>query len=84
MITKSRGLERHYSNEFIMINNCHCVSHSHSRGFYGRVGFEEMDTDEGSKFLGTRLAFYRTNKELDMVMLKRPLEGNQAASNPLT
>jgi GNAT superfamily N-acetyltransferase len=49
---------------------CYCVPYSHLAGFYGQIGFVEMDLGFAPRFLAERVDEYRQNG-LSTILMKR-------------
>jgi N-acetylglutamate synthase-like GNAT family acetyltransferase len=51
---------------------CYCISHRYLCRFYGHVAFEEMEPHRAPSFLKQRLAEYRREHDLDVIIMRRP------------
>lgn len=50
---------------------CYCIPYSHLTGFYGQIGFAEIEPEAAPDFLANRLAEYRRSG-LDALQMQRP------------
>jgi len=57
--------------ELIASQACYCIPHRYLREFYEQAGFDEIDPATGPIFLRERLAIYRQNQGLDVILMKR-------------
>lgn len=53
---------------------CYCIPYRYLHTFYERAGFYEIDPASGPGFLAKRLAIYRQNLGLDVILMKRALK----------
>ena len=66
-----------YFKEFIVNKGCYCIAHSYLKGFYGRVGFEEINLNEAPEFLTARFFHYRTELGRNVRLMYKPPTGDQ-------
>jgi GNAT superfamily N-acetyltransferase len=58
--------------EWLGDRECYCVPYAHLAGFYGQIGFGEIEIIAAPAFLAERLADYRRNG-LDVILIRRPV-----------
>lgn len=50
---------------------CFCIPHRHLHDFYGRIGFVPIAASQAPGFLQERLARYRAEYRLDVILMRR-------------
>ncbi len=57
---------------FIGERECFCIPHRHLESFYRQVGFVVIDECQAPAFLQTRIAKYRDELDLDVILMCKP------------
>ena len=57
--------------EWLGDRECYCVPYPHLAGFYGQIGFAELEPAAAPLFLAKRLADYGRSGE-DVILMRRP------------
>ncbi len=57
---------------FIGERVCFCIPHRHLESFYRQVGFMVIEESQAPAFLQTRIAKYRDELDLDVIMMRKP------------
>jgi len=60
--------------EELAAQECFCIPHRYLKAFYGEAGFEEIEPPTAPTFLEERLAKYRTELGLDVILMRREAE----------
>jgi GNAT superfamily N-acetyltransferase len=56
--------------EWLGHRECYCVPYAHLVGFYGQIGFAEIEPADAPPFLAQRLVDYR-NEGLNAILMRR-------------
>lgn len=59
-----------YARDVIGNETCYCIAHRYLQDFYAQIGFEEVSTEKAPAFLVSRLAFYREQYDLDVILMR--------------
>lgn len=65
-------------DRFVGDRRCYCIAHRYLRGFYGQIGFDEIQLNTAPAFLQQRLAKY-TEQGLDVIIMARKWKSNGIA-----
>jgi N-acetylglutamate synthase-like GNAT family acetyltransferase len=59
-----------YARDVIGIETCYCIVHIYLQDFYAQIGFEQITSEAAPAFLVSRLAFYREQYDLDVILMR--------------